>query len=331
MSVRRRFLIALMVSVVLHGVLVAASDWRWASLDELLPPEPPTTVDARLLPPRPIAPTPMPPSRRPRPAVARQVPAPTFPAPVAAEPASAATATADPPPPAPPVMEEVAAVPAPEPPPPARAPWGGKGLVRFSAAVGSLGFVIGTADHEWQAADGRYRLRWTFDPSVPLARTRTMISEGELTGDGLRPRRFSDQKEGREPETASFDWEAGRVSFSAGRGEAPLPAGTADLLSMLYQLAWRMPREDVTMTIASGSRVGRWTFRYLGEETLELAVGPTATVHLRAEAEGEITEVWYATARGGLLVKIRRQDRKGDVFEQVAESIEMDGIVEGAR
>jgi len=186
--------------------------------------------------------------------------------------------------------------------------------------------VLGENVHEWRVADGHYSIRSGFVPKGVAAlfgKTRTQVSEGEVTSAGLRPREFRDQREGREAETARFDWPANQVVFSSGRSDGRLVPGTQDLLSVFYQLAWLAPRQDVELSVATGSRLGRWVFEWLGEESLPLPVGTLATLHLRTRADGDSTEVWLALAHGGLPVKIRHTDRKGDVFEQVADLLEL--------
>jgi hypothetical protein len=223
-------------------------------------------------------------------------------------------------------VEPPTAVPAASaPPPPPTPPWGKQIRIRYSATYGERGFVIGETRQEFVVDGGHYTLRSTFEPTGLAAlrgRTRSQDSSGEVTVDGLRPREFRDQREGREPESAALDWVAGKVAFSGDRGEAVLPAAAQDLLSVFYQLGWLAPRQSVDMVVTTASRVGRWTFEYLGEETLTVFSGPLATLHLRTQAEGDTTEVWLATARGGLPVKIRYMDRKGEVFEQVAKELE---------
>ncbi|HEX8989256.1 MAG TPA: DUF3108 domain-containing protein, partial [Rhodocyclaceae bacterium] len=121
-------------------------------------------------------------------------------------------------------------------------------------------------------------------------------------------------------ETASFDWPAGQVRFSGGRAPAALGDGAQDLTSVFYQLAWLAPRQDVALAVATGSRMGRWTFEWVGEEKLELSAGSVTALHLRTRSDGDTTEVWLAPAYGGLPVRIRYVDRKGDAFEQTADT-----------
>jgi hypothetical protein len=154
-------------------------------------------------------------------------------------------------------------------------------------------------------------------------RTRTQSSEGEVTAAGLRPREFRDQREGRDAEVATFDWLAGQVAYSGGRSPARLADGAQDMTSVFYQLAWLAPRQTVDLAVSTGSRLGHWTFEWVGEEKLELASASVATLHLRTRAEGDSTEVWLAPAYGGLPVKIRYVDRKGDAFEQTADPMDL--------
>ncbi len=322
--------IALVVSALLHAAAIAVPEWDRPGLAA---PEPPP-LEAHLAPPPKAAPA-QPKREKPKPPAHRRAtpvqPAPTAEMPPAEAAAPEAEAEAETAPPAAaaeaPVVEAPAATPEPPAPPaPPAPPWGGRGSLRYTVTYGSGGFVIGEARHEWQTEDGRYSLLSTFEPKGLAAirgKTRTQASEGEITAEGLRPLQFRDRRQGREPETASLDWQAGKVVFSGGRGEAALPPGAEDLLSVFYQLAWLSPRQSVDMTVATSSRVGRWTFEYLGEETLALPSGPTPALHLRTRAEGDTTEVWLDTKRGGLPVQIRHTDRKGDVFEEVAQEVEI--------
>jgi hypothetical protein len=309
------FAIALAVSALLHVAAITLPGWDLPGLSESEPP----VIEAHLAPPKPVTLEPRrendKPKPPPRPRVAQAAPAPTGEAAPAVEPAlPAPLAIVEPP-------ATVPAAPAPLPTP----PWGKQIRIRYSATYGEGGFVIGETRQEFVVDGGRYTLRSTFEPKGLAAlrgRTRSQASEGEVTFDGLRPREFRDQREGREPESAALDWVAGKVAFSGDRGEAVLPAAAQDLLSVFYQLGWLAPRQSVDMVVTTASRVGRWTFEYLGEETLTVFSGPLATLHLRTQAEGDTTEVWLATARGGLPVKIRYMDRKGEVFEQVAKELE---------
>jgi hypothetical protein len=306
------FVIALAISVVLQAAAIVMPGWSLPDDGETEP-----TIDAELVPqpaPKPIAVAPKP---KPHPRPARRVqPAPETPpavasAAVAPESApQAAVAGASPPP---------AAVPAPSPSP----PWPSQGRLRYVVKYGDGGFVIGETVQEWRLEGDHYSIRSVAEPRGLAAlrgRIRTQSSEGEVTAAGLRPHEFRDQRDGRDAEVAAFDWPAGQANFSGGRAPGRLADGAQDMISVFYQLAWLAPRQDVELAVATGSRLGRWTFEWVGEEKLELPSGITATLHLRTRSDGDTTEVWLAPAFGGLPVKIRYVDRKGDAFEQTADA-----------
>lgn len=315
------FAIAFVVSAVLHAAAITMPGWELPGLSD---PEPPP-IEARLAAPPKAAPVPPAekPKAPPRPAPARK---PAVPAVAAAAAPSAAEAPAQESP-ATVVSQEPPPAAEPSPPPPLPAappspPWPSQGRVRYVVTYGAGGFVIGENIHEWNVDGDRYSIRWTAEPRGLAAlrgRTRTQASEGTVTADGLRPREFRDQREGREAETAAFDWPASRVVFSGGRGEGDLAPGAQDQISVFYQLAWLAPRRNLDLPVATASRIGRSTFEWLGEEEVDINGARLPSLHLRTRSGGDTTEVWLVPGHGGLPLKIRYIDRKGDVFDQVAD------------
>lgn len=321
--------LAFVASVALHGAAITMPGWVLPGSGE---PEP-ATIEAELAPPKPAPVVAVAPQEKARkPARARKapraepVPAPVPEAPVAAAPVEAPLAEAPAVVAEPEVAESAVAEPVVVAPP--APPWPRAGRMSYVVTWGEGGFIIGETVHEWRVDDTHYAIRSVATPRGLAAlrgKTRAQSSEGEVTAAGLRPREFRDQREGREAESASFDWNEAKVAFSGGRGEGRLADGTQDMVSVFYQLAWQAPRADVDMVVATASRLGRWTFEWLGEESLEAAGATLSTLHLRTRADGDVTEVWLAPAHGGLPVKIRHVDRKGDTFEQTADTLEIQG------
>lgn len=311
------FAIAFFVSAVLHAAAITMPGWELPGVTE--PDAPP--IEARLAPPpKPAAPAAV--AEKPRPPAKPQSQRKLVP-PVPAVVASAAEPVVSAPEPAPeatPAIEAPAPVAAPPAPP--IPPWPSKGRVRYVVTYGEGGFIIGENIHEWSVDGDHYSIRWTAEPRGLAAlrgRTRIQASEGTVTAEGLRPEEFRDQREGKDAESARFDWGGARLVFSGGRGDAVLAAGAQDQVSVFYQLAWLAPHRDLDVPVATASRIGRSTFEWLGEETISVNGAQTPTLHLRSRSGGDTTEVWLAPARGGLPVKIRYIDRKGDVFDQVAD------------
>lgn len=320
-------LLAFVASALLHGAAITMPGWVLPGSAEAEP----AMIEAELVPPKPAPVAVSAPAKRaakPAPArkAARAEPMPE--APVAATPMAAPVEAPAAPPVVPPVAEAPAAVPEPVVVVPPAPPWPRAGRMSYVVTWGENGFIIGETVHEWRIDDAHYAIRSVATPRGLAAlrgKTRSQSSEGEVTAAGLRPREFRDQREGREAESALFDWSEAKVAFSGGRGEGRLADGTQDMVSVFYQLAWQAPRTDVDMVVATASRLGRWKFEWLGEEQLEAAGATLSTLHLRTRADGDVTEVWLAPAHGGLPVKIRHVDRKGDTFEQTADTLEIQG------
>jgi len=327
-------ILAFVASAVLHVAAVTMPGWELPGSGDPAP----AAITAELAPPKPApvaavapvkpAPKPAPVRKVPRTERVAEIPAAAAPAdpavaPAAPDVAAAPVAAAEPGVAADPVVAPEAVAVAPPAP-----PWPRAGRVRYLVTWGDGGFIIGETVHEWRVDATRYSIRSVATPRGLAAlrgKTRSQSSEGEVTAGGLRPSEFRDQREGRAAESAFFDWNEARLTFSAGRGESRIAEGTQDMVSVFYQLAWLAPRADVDMAVATASRLGRWKFEWLGEEKLEVAGVMLATLHLRTRAENDITEVWLALAHGGLPVKIRHVDRKGETFEQTADTLEIQG------
>ena len=235
-----------------------------------------------------------------------------------------------------PESEEVRPLPAPEAavePEPMTLPYLPEvGQIRYRVERGDNGFEIGRATSEWEVVDGAYVLRlhtettgivWLFK------RYRIdMESQGRLTAEGLQPERFSIHRNGvPSNEKASFDWQQMKIRVGDGEPQA-LAAGAQDLLSFNFHLGFMQdPRVARTLPIATGKKYGTYRLEAVGDEMVDLPVGPVRTLHLRAPGVNT-TELWLAYDYLLLPVKIRHEDNKGDSFVQVATDIRL-GRVDG--
>ncbi|MFA5124067.1 DUF3108 domain-containing protein, partial [Zavarzinia sp.] len=61
----------------------------------------------------------------------------------------------------------------------------------------------------------------------------------------------------------------------------------------------------------------------LGEEVLLLPTGERRASRLRIRSGNDTIELWIAPDMRALPLKIRFTDRKGEIFDQVAQDIEM--------
>lgn len=345
---RRTAIAALGISVLLHGVALVGGDFAFAPRVE---PELPPVMQARLIEPPPVIQPPAPPPDvhskeaprvqprlRPRP-VARPRPA-AVPAPVAMVAPSETKTDAMPDAPAlPPVpaTTDDAVVPA--------APmqvaekgvqadevdsegWPDRGSIVFRVLMGDKGFEVGQAQHQWSHDEHSYRMETLLRTTglVGLMRSLHYVqrSEGELGPQGLKPLRFSVEQGGKKPESADFDWAAGRVSIRRDgreRRSAEIRPGDQDVLSLWHQIgivgAAGLPK---TIMVVSNKAAKSALLEVVGAENAKLPIGRLDTLRLRARAtDGSLTiDIWLAKNYGMLPVRIRLVDDEGESLDQQA-------------
>jgi Protein of unknown function (DUF3108) len=189
------------------------------------------------------------------------------------------------------------------------------------------GPVDGQARVEWLRSGGRYQVHLdvSIGPSFAPLVTRRMSSDGELSENGLRPRRYDEETKVplRAPRGNTIYFDDERVRLPAGT-EVPLPIGVQDTASQFVQMTWLFttqpgllePGRSVDVPLALPRRVSVWTYDVVERETLETPFGPVATVHVKprreAGAGGDLTaEMWIAPSLQYLPVRILiRQDKE---------------------
>lgn len=333
---KRNFFFALLLSLLFHLAVIAAPGWNIGGL----PGEESQPLEAMLRgnPPPPVKHA----VRRARQEIAQapaEVPQPVPVAqpvpPPAIEPAVPEQTAPPPEPPAPAVPEAdkaVAAVPQAEQAaeaPDIAPPLPRSGRIRYLVTRGEGGFIIGQSIHEWRHDGKRYRMSAVMETTgiaailkpVKLVQT----SEGGFLKGELKPDSFRFDHGDNDIDTASFDWQARQITLGNGQVVA-ITDGAEDFLSMFYQLMQAAQRgEGFVMAVATGRKVERYAFEWLGEEELTLKPGHFHVWHVRVRATDggkDTTEVWLGREAAGLPIKIRFTDRKGDVSEQVADDIE---------
>jgi hypothetical protein len=335
MRVDRRWLAALVLSLLLHALLVSSAGWELPFLDG---PDAGMPLEARLAekPAERIAPLAVPaPPEAPKPRRRRTVDAPSVPRPdepvpepipaPAAAPEAAATAPAPaaaPPPEAAAVQAEIA--------------WPRQGRIRFEVTrgEGEQTTLVGESIHTWRHDGETYSVRTQTETIGLAALFRparvVQLSEGRLGAAGIVPAEFRVERRDKAAERARFDWENMKVTLYSGdriRREAALAAGAQDMLSQIYQMGLSGGAGRVELLIATGKNVGRHAYEPAGEEPLATRFGELRTWHLKTPGQpGEqAMELWLARDYRNLPVRIRFIDRKGEVFDQHAVELEADG------
>jgi hypothetical protein len=195
------------------------------------------------------------------------------------------------------------------------------------------GLRIATVQDAFERNGGNYRL---VSESVAVGVAAVFIrkrirgvSSGAVTAAGLRPEQF-DYSDGDKTVSASFDWKAERVNLAYDdRKEAlPLPQGTQDRLSLTYQFMF-LPLDKmkvVPVHMTNGRKIESYRYSVAGSEPIETPLGKMNTVHLvkqRESGDNNQTEIWLATERSNVPVRILIVESDGTRYEQVISQLDV--------
>jgi len=156
-----------------------------------------------------------------------------------------------------------------------------------------------------------------------LLGVRRLSSEGEVTAEGLRPRRFEQQQGDRKPVVAEFDWEGGKLTMTNKNKvtTVDLQAGTQDLASFTYQFVFRAPEGDtVAMPVTTGKRLRDYRYQVTGrDQTFDSPLGALRVLRLNNQAAdpNDEKELWLASEKHHLPARIVMRDENGAAIEQV--------------
>jgi hypothetical protein len=199
--------------------------------------------------------------------------------------------------------------------------------------ISTGGLTVGRVTETYQRTGDTYRIdsTTTAEGVLKLFRDETVVlqSEGSIAADGLRPLRFEQRRSGDRSRDihAAFDWKKGEMR-SEYRGEAttlPLPAGTQDRLSVMYQFMNVVPGGvDVRMHMSNGRKVDLYTYRKVDEPRLDTPAGEFATVRYERVTESgreSHAQIWLAKERHNIPVRVVFEDANGLRLEQTITSL----------
>ena len=196
------------------------------------------------------------------------------------------------------------------------------------------GDLFGTAKVEWVRQDLRYQVR--LDSSLGMLGSRNLISEGDITPEGLSPRRYEEINrffiKTSPPRTVTF--EETEVVLDSGQRVKRLPM-TQDGASFLIQLAYQFtlrpgllsPGNTIELPWALTKRLEVITFDVIREELLDTPLGKLSTYLVRPRKpdlrEGAwAVEVWFAPSLQYLPVRITLKGKRDK--EDVTMDMQMD-------
>jgi hypothetical protein len=162
---------------------------------------------------------------------------------------------------------------------------------------------------------------------LALAPVLKRSSRGRITPQGLRPDEYRDQRGDRWAVTAKFDWNSRSITQDKnGKAETlDMPVTAQDPLSLAYSFAFFPPTgKEFEVTRADGRGLSPFRFLVVGPEKLSTPAGELQTLRIskvRDGPEDKATDIWFATERDYLPVRILIVDKDGTRADQVATRI----------
>jgi len=155
---------------------------------------------------------------------------------------------------------------------------------------------------------------------------------GEIASTGLRPLEYRDQRGDKPAAVARFDWVRRTLTQEHdGKNETTnmVPA-LQDRLSFLYNYAFQYspdlkPGKEIKVTLTDGKGLTRFQYNVAGRELLSTPAGELETVRLVKQRESKDdrgTEIWFASGRDYLPVRILIIEKDGVRIDQVLTRID---------
>ncbi|MDP3210024.1 DUF3108 domain-containing protein [Methylotenera sp.] len=151
-------------------------------------------------------------------------------------------------------------------------------------------------------------------------------SEGNVDEKGLKPNYYAYEYGGNSEKNqyANLLWSDGVIEMTSKKGKKsePLPEGTQDFLSFMYQFMFTPPLNSMQITMTNGKYLRTYTYSFEGEETVATKLGDLKTLHLLKSGDNlEKTEIWLALDYQNIPVKVRKTEKNGEVLEQTVTAI----------
>lgn len=207
--------------------------------------------------------------------------------------------------------------------------------VNASFDVYRNGFHIAVMHETFEASDGAYRIVSESRAVGLLAlferQPVRFVSTGVLSAEGLRPLQFEGKRDENDPRRVrgTFDWEAARLTIEqAGQRQTlPLPAGTQDRLSFLYQFMFLAPdtEQRLTLDMTNGRNLSRYRYALHPGVEIETPLGRLETLHVVKDHKPDEsgTEIWLAMRHRYLPVRMVITEKDGTRYEQVVTRLDV--------
>lgn len=158
---------------------------------------------------------------------------------------------------------------------------------------------------------------------------RTLSSQGLITKYGLQPMHFESlqSKKASKALISDFDWQHHVLNMSV-KGtpkQEDLPAGTQDLLSVMYQFMFMPPKANkLDLNIAIGKKLSKQQYVVAAAKLLNTKAGNFKAISLTNRQDSQDSKIiYFAQDKQYIPVKVEFVD-DGDKFEQVITKIAID-------
>ena len=204
--------------------------------------------------------------------------------------------------------------------------------VQASYDVMIAGMKVGQMNESYTRKGDHYVLSSTTTPQGILAALKPgrimSTSEGLIDSNGLRPEAFDQVRENdaNRNSHAQFDWNAKKITLTHQdqKTQLPLPEGTQDRLSAMYQFMFldvgKLSSLDFAMT--DGRKLDSYHYAVGARQKLDTGAGPCDSVYLdnQAKAGESRTEIWVS-AKNRLPCKMVITDAHGEQVTQLLSSL----------
>jgi hypothetical protein len=154
---------------------------------------------------------------------------------------------------------------------------------------------------------------------------RVLISEGKITTEGLKPKRFEVHQGSNASKNAivNFDWDNQILitQYKGSEAKENIENKTQDLISYLYQFNYENFDEPIIEFVAAtGKKYKKYQFRVIDKKAA-LSLGntnfETTLIQSIAEKDGKPeTQIWLSNKLYKLPIRIRYQEKNGSTLEQ---------------
>lgn len=198
--------------------------------------------------------------------------------------------------------------------------------VEMTISVEARGFTVGEGRDVFEHDGETYRVV-SEARTAGIARALKRVEEkresrGEVTGQGIRPASFRQERTGKAGKSASFDWSEGTLSLSEGadREIVALPPDTLDQTSLPYAFVFVPPPREgrFRVHVTDGRRLTAYDIQFVAQERIDTPLGKLDTLHYRKVQSGDDKrgfEFWLSMQHNNLPVRIRIVEKDGTAFD----------------